>query len=58
MDDILKYFKNRWIGFALTFFSIILVSFLHWVGVFDIIEMKMENVKQNFTKTQMCQNPT
>ena len=38
MDDILKYFKSRWIGFALTFFSIILVSFLHWVGVFDIID--------------------
>ena len=40
MDDILKYFKSRWIGFALTIFSIILVCFLHWVGVFDIIEMK------------------
>ncbi|HJM70272.1 MAG TPA: adenylate/guanylate cyclase domain-containing protein, partial [Candidatus Marinimicrobia bacterium] len=40
MDDILKYFKSRWIGFALTLFSILLVSFLHWVGVFDIIEMK------------------
>ena len=40
MDDLLKYFKNRWIGFALTLFSIILVSLLHWVGVFDIIEMK------------------
>ncbi|HIA80038.1 MAG TPA: CHASE2 domain-containing protein, partial [Candidatus Marinimicrobia bacterium] len=40
MDDILKYFKSRWIGFALTIFSIILVCFLHLVGVFDISEMK------------------
>ena len=40
MDDLLKYFKNRWIGLVLTLFSIILVSLLHWVGVFDIIEMK------------------
>ncbi|MDP7609480.1 MAG: adenylate/guanylate cyclase domain-containing protein, partial [Candidatus Marinimicrobia bacterium] len=40
MDNILKYFKSHWIGFALTLFSILLVSLLHWVGVFDIIEMK------------------
>ena len=40
MDGFLKYFKTRWIGFVLTLFSILLVSLLHWVGVFDIIEMK------------------
>ena len=40
MENIIKYFKSRWIGFVLTFFSIILVSFLHFVGVFDVIEMK------------------
>ena len=40
MDGFLKYFKIRWIGFVLTLFSILLVSLLHWVGVFDIIEMK------------------
>jgi CHASE2 domain-containing sensor protein len=40
MDNILKYFKSRWIGFVLTLFSILLVSLLHWVGVFDIMEMK------------------
>ena len=40
MDNILKYFKTRWIGFVLTLFSILLVSLLHWVGVFDIMEMK------------------
>ncbi len=40
MENIIKYFKSRWIGFPLTLFSILLVSLLHWVGVFDIIEMK------------------
>ncbi len=40
MDDFLKYFKSRWIGFVLTLISILVVSLLHWVGVFDIIEMK------------------
>jgi len=40
MDGFIKYFKTRWIGFILTLFSILLVSLLHWVGVFDIIEMK------------------
>ena len=40
MENIIKYFKSRWIGFVLTFFSIILVSFLHYVGVFDVTEMK------------------
>ena len=40
MDDLIKYFKSRWIGFALTIFSILLVCLLHWVGVFDVIEMK------------------
>ncbi len=40
MDNVLKYFKSRWIGFVLTLISILVVSLLHWVGVFDIIEMK------------------
>ena len=40
MESLIKYFKSRWIGFALTLFSVLLVCFLHWVGVFDVIEMK------------------
>jgi len=40
MDELIKYFKSRWIGFALTIFSVLLVCLLHWVGVFDVIEMK------------------
>ena len=40
MEKIIKYFKSRWIGFTLTLFSIIIVCFLHRVGVFDVFEMK------------------
>lgn len=40
MTHIYKYFKSRWIGFALTFLSVVVVTFLYWVGVFDVLEMK------------------
>ena len=50
MDGFLKYFKTRWIGFVLTLFSILLVSLLHWVGVFDIIEMKTYDFRYHLVR--------
>ena len=40
MDDLLKYFKNRWIGIVITLVSIFLISIFHWLGVFDVLELK------------------
>jgi len=50
VGKLIKYFKSRWIGFALTIFSILLVSILHWVGVFDIVEMKTYDFRFSYVR--------
>lgn len=47
MDSLIKYFKNKWIGFVLTIFSIILICLMHWIGVFDIMELKTYDFRFN-----------
>ena len=41
VQDIIKYFRNKWIGWLITFGAIIIVSFAHWFGIFDTMELKM-----------------
>ena len=41
VQDIIKYFQNKWIGWLITFGAIIIVSFAHWFGIFDTMELKM-----------------
>ncbi len=39
-NKLIKFFKTNAMGFALTLASIIIVSIAHWMGVFDILELK------------------
>ena len=41
IQDIIKYFQNKWIGWLITFGAIIIVSLAHWTGIFDTMELKM-----------------
>jgi len=40
MEGFIKFFRARWVGLALTLGSVVIVSLAHWLGVFDIIELK------------------
>lgn len=40
MEVILKGLKERWVGIVITLVSILLVSVFHWLGLFDVLEMK------------------
>lgn len=40
IKSIKRFFKNHYIDLGLAVGSIILTSFLHWVGVFDFLELK------------------
>ncbi len=40
MNRIIKYFKSHGVALALTLGSILVVAVLHWIGIFDIIELK------------------
>ncbi|MBT3618775.1 MAG: CHASE2 domain-containing protein [Candidatus Marinimicrobia bacterium] len=40
MDLILKELKDRWVGIVITASSILLISVFHWLGLFDVLEMK------------------
>ncbi|RMF10446.1 MAG: adenylate/guanylate cyclase domain-containing protein [Candidatus Neomarinimicrobiota bacterium] len=39
-NKILKFLKTNAVGFFLTLASIVVVSLAHWVGIFDILELK------------------
>ena len=41
IQDIIKYFQNKWVGWLITFGAIIIVSIAHWAGIFDTMELKM-----------------
>ena len=41
VQDIIKYFQNKWVGWLITFGAIIIISFAHWFGIFDTMELKM-----------------
>ena len=47
LQKIKKYFKNKWIGWLITFCAIILVSISHWLGIFDTLELKMYDYRFN-----------
>ncbi|MFQ6606828.1 MAG: CHASE2 domain-containing protein, partial [Fidelibacterota bacterium] len=40
MEGIIKFFRARWVGLALTLGSVVAISLAHWLGVFDILELK------------------
>ena len=39
IQDIIKYFQNKWVGWLITFGAIIIVSIAHWAGIFDTMEL-------------------
>ena len=47
MDQIKQFIKNHQIDLALTFGSILLTCLLHWVGVFDFLELKTYDYRFN-----------
>jgi len=47
MDRILKFIRSYGVGILLTAGSIFLVSVLHWLGVFDILELKTYDYRFN-----------
>jgi len=40
MEAIIKGLKERWVGIVITLVSITLISVFHWLGIFDVLEMK------------------
>lgn len=36
----LKALRDRWVGIVITLASIILISLFHWLGLFDVLELK------------------
>ena len=47
MDQIKQFIKNHQIDLVLTFGSILLTCLLHWVGVFDFLELKTYDYRFN-----------
>jgi CHASE2 domain-containing sensor protein len=46
-EDVQKYIQSNWIGWVITFGAIIIVSFAHWIGIFDTIELKTYDYRFN-----------
>ena len=47
IKKLVKYFNKKWIGLLLTGFSIVLICLFHWIGLFDIMEMKTYDFRVN-----------
>lgn len=46
-QDIQKYIQKSWVGWVITLGAIVIVSFAHWVGIFDTIELKTYDYRFN-----------
>ncbi len=42
-----KQIKDQWVGWVITFSAILIVSLFHWIGVFDILELKVYDYRFN-----------
>ena len=38
VQDIIKYFQNKWVGWLITFGAIIIISYDDWFVIFDTME--------------------
>jgi len=40
MDSLKRYLNDKWVGLTITLSSILLISILHLLGIFDVLELK------------------
>ena len=40
MNSLKRYLNEKWIGLSITLSSILIISILHLIGIFDVLELK------------------